>query len=182
MTQAKSGNIEMVQWLQQQYSAAVNDYAMKGAAALVRLLCAYLHSQQLESELSEDACNAAAQHGHVETLVWLFQQGYLWSVDNLRRSAAQGGSIPLMRYLQQQGIVSTVAQLTNMLRCAGAHNRLQAAQWLRQQGADWPAALNIRMDMEWGDAVLAWARAEGCTAPVMGQHSGTHQAVQWQQW
>jgi hypothetical protein len=64
--------------------------------------------------------------------------------------------------------VSTVAQLTDMLRYAGAHNHLRAAQWLRQHGADWPAALNCHVDVEWEDDVLEWARAEGCTAPVMG--------------
>jgi hypothetical protein len=47
----------------------------------------------------------------------------------------------MLRYLQQEGIVFTVERLTEMLLHAGAHNKLAAVQWLRQQGAEWPATL-----------------------------------------
>jgi hypothetical protein len=40
-------------------------------------------------------------------------------------------------YLQQQGIVFTLAKLTDMLSIAGAYNKPAAAKWLRQQGAEW---------------------------------------------
>jgi hypothetical protein len=71
----------------------------KGLQALARLLCAltYTRSSLKMNYPKTHACNAAAQHGHVETLDWLVQHGYPWSVDRLRRSAAQGGSISLMR-------------------------------------------------------------------------------------
>jgi hypothetical protein len=59
---------------------------------------------------------------------------------------------------------------TEALRIAGAYDQLQSAQWLRQYGAEWPTALshgigpNIR---QWSDAALIWARAQGCTAPIL---------------
>jgi hypothetical protein len=83
----------------------------------------------------------------------------------MRRSAAQGGSIAVMQCLQQQGVVSSAAQLTRMLQITGAHKHVHAAQWLRQQGAEWPAVLGEGKSSWTGDT-LAWARAEGCTSPT----------------
>jgi hypothetical protein len=41
-------------------------------------------------------------------------------------------------------------------------------------GAEWPAELNCgHVDMQWEDDVLAWARAEGCTAPLIGYYSSS---------
>jgi hypothetical protein len=80
--------------------------------------------------------------------------------------AAQGGSIAVMQYLIQEGIASTAAQLTKMLLEAGLSRRLQAAQWLRQQGAQWPTKLRNTVGFTWQGEVLAWARAEGCTSPT----------------
>jgi hypothetical protein len=55
--------------------------------------------------------------------------------------------------------------LTEALKYTGTHNQLQAAQWLRQRGAQWPAVLCNGYG-EWTGVVLAWARAEGCTSPT----------------
>jgi hypothetical protein len=61
---------------------------------------------------------------------------------------------------------ATGESLTAMLNAAGSHGHLAAAQWLRQQGAAWPAVLRVNRDYWWSGAVLAWARAEGCTSPT----------------
>jgi hypothetical protein len=78
--------------------------------------------------------------------------------------AAQGGSVDVLAYLQQQGLF-TSRMLRQMLRIAGAHSKLAAAKWLRQQGAQWPAVLCWK-EMVWSDDKLEWARAEGCTSPT----------------
>jgi hypothetical protein len=83
-----------------------------------------------------------------------------WDTDMVCSSAAMGGSVDVMVYLQQQGIQFTADVLKDMLDHAGVHNKLAATQWLRQQGAEWPAVLRA-----WPGEVLAWARAEGCTSP-----------------
>jgi hypothetical protein len=49
--------------------------------------------------------------------------------------------------------------LTNALDCAGRFDALAAAQWLREQGAEWPAGFMQRLRR---GAVLKWAIAEGC--------------------
>jgi hypothetical protein len=61
--------------------------------------------------------------------------------------------------------------LSSMLNAAGANDHLATAQWLRQQGAEWPSALLFTSVcgwdwVEWSGETLAWARAEGCTSPT----------------
>jgi hypothetical protein len=40
-------------------------------------------------------------------------------------------------------------ELTEMLLIAGCGNYVALAQWLRQQGAEWPAALSWQGGEEW---------------------------------
>jgi hypothetical protein len=79
-----------------------------------------------------------------------------------------------MAYLQQQseGVEWNAKLMTDMLNNAGASNKLAAAKWLRQQGAEWPDRLH---DSDyayssnkgiWSGEVLQWARDEGCTSPI----------------
>eukprot|EP00953_Heterococcus_sp_UTEX-ZZ885_P016771 9409-Heterococcus_DN1.PRE.3 len=63
----------------------------------------------------------------------------------------------------QRGFLTSTALLTQTLDVDACHNKLAAAQWLREQGAEWPTALSLRY---WKGEVLAWARAEGCTTPI----------------
>eukprot|EP00953_Heterococcus_sp_UTEX-ZZ885_P003743 2536-Heterococcus_DN1.PRE.4 len=161
---AGSGNIELVQWIQQKLRGRMFDDAMYAAACRGQTaMCQYLHSQQCPWE--EEASIAAAHVGHVETLVWLQEHGRPYNDDNVLTTAAQGGSIAVMEYLLQHRVVPTPAKLTDMLNRAGAYDHLQAAQWLRRQGAEWPAKLmNLFRRCSWQGELLAWARAEGCTS------------------
>jgi hypothetical protein len=69
--------------------------------------------------------------------------------------------------LAQRRLLDDVELLTNAFRFAGAWHKLAVAQWLRQQGAEWPDLLQAE-GLEWSDELLAWAQAEGCTAPTEG--------------
>jgi hypothetical protein len=42
---------------------------------------------------------------------------------------------------------------------------MAAAQWLRQQGAEWPAVLG-KFHIKWSGTLLQWARREGCTSEL----------------
>jgi hypothetical protein len=53
--------------------------------------------------------------------------------------------------------------LWQVLRSAGAHGHLAAAQWVRQQGALWPATL-VFEERRWTGSVLLWGRQQGCPA------------------
>jgi hypothetical protein len=70
-------------------------------------LCAYLHAEQCPWNAL--ICDAAARNGHTSTLRWLREHGCPWHSDGVRQAAAQGGSIDVLMYLQQQGIVFTTA-------------------------------------------------------------------------
>jgi hypothetical protein len=125
-------------------------------------MCAYLHSEHCP--WSDFTCVTAVVNGYSDTLRWLHEHGCEWHADLIHLAAAWSGSVDTMVCLQQQGLVLTAEMLTDMLNTAGAENKLAAAQWLRQQGAEWPAVL--RHCNQWPDNTLLWARAEGCTSPT----------------
>jgi hypothetical protein len=77
-------------------------------------------------------------------------------------TAAENGDVPILDYVQDCEPASA-AQLTEMLNTAASHHHLAAAQWLRQQGAEWPAVLQFGRE-SWDTGVLQWARDEGCTS------------------
>jgi hypothetical protein len=161
---ASSGNIEMTAWVMQQPDIGRGPQAMYSAAARGHTaMCAFLRSEG--SPWHKLACCAAAEGAHADTLRWLHEHGCPWIPNGVYLSAAKGGSIDALSYLQQQGIEFTAERLTAMLLRAGAYSKLAAAQWLRQQGAEWPDVLNVD-NAEWSGEVLAWARAAGCTSPV----------------
>jgi hypothetical protein len=85
--------------------------------------------------------------------------------------AARCSDIQLLDYMIEQGEVFDAELLTDLLAYAGSCDRLEAAQWLRKHGADWPIVLRdttaIKGDgQQWSDTLIAWARAEGCDAPL----------------
>jgi hypothetical protein len=96
--------------------------------------CVYLLQQQQQQHLllDESACLSAIKGGHVDTLRCLREHGCPWDATIIRRNVAQKGSIAMMEYLQQQGLLATAAQLKTMLNIAAANNKLAAAQWLRE--------------------------------------------------
>jgi hypothetical protein len=86
-------------------------------------------------------------------------------VEEVCVDAAEGGHIDAMQYLVLELALATPELLQEMLRAAGSWNRLVAAQWLRQQGAEWPDVLQYE-GIYWSAACLVWARRQGCTAPT----------------
>jgi hypothetical protein len=164
MEGAASGNeLAVVQFLRSQscpWSTVVfNQAAQRGHTEI----CAYLHSEQCP--WSSTTCTLAAACGHTSTLRWLREHGCPWQIEDVCLFTAAGDSVDVMVYLQQQGVLTDAALLTRMLNIAGAHNKLAAAKWLRDQGAAWPAALRWQ-PKQWSGETLTWARAEGCTSPT----------------
>jgi hypothetical protein len=134
-------------------------------------LCEYLYAN--DCGWSMGTCEAAADSGHANILCWLREHDCPWHEDRMHWLAAKGGSVDVMLYLQEEGIMFDAEMLRDMLRAAGAHNKLAAAQWLRQRGAEWPTVLFGRRlydEVPWSGDVLLWARAEGCTSPTEFPH------------
>jgi hypothetical protein len=65
----------------------------------------------------------------------------------------------VLQYLAEQCDSFTSKKLQEMLNAAGAYGKLDAAVWLRQQGAEWPAVLKFTWKVWEGDT-LAWAVQE----------------------
>jgi hypothetical protein len=132
-------------------------------------ICAYLQAEHCP--WSAMTCHMAAIKGHHSILQWLCEHGCPWDY-TLWASAAQGGSIDVIAYLQQQqqqqvtptAATHTAELQTMLLRIAGAYSKLAVVKWLRQQGAEWPTLLHWLQP--WSGDALAWARAEGCTSPI----------------
>jgi hypothetical protein len=155
-----SGSIELTAWVKQQPDVVCNQDTMNTAARKgFTAVCEYLYAEQCP--WSAQTCFCAAVDGHVDTLRWLHENGCPWNAAHTCEAAAAGGSIDVIEYVVQQGIVFTPELLTVMLNAAG--NKLAAAQWLRQQGAEWPDLLYYLIS-RWSGETLEWARAEGCTS------------------
>jgi hypothetical protein len=147
---AQSGNVELMAWV---FSIA----ASKGHKAI----CKFLYAQQCPWDAN--STSSAARSGHVKVLHSLMHNGCPCDARELCLSAAKGGSVQVLIYLQQQGMFRGVPMLTHLLSRAGAFSKLAAAQWLREQGAEWPTVLR---HSRWSDEVLKWAIAEGFTLPT----------------
>jgi hypothetical protein len=107
----------------------------------------------------------AAFSGNVDLLRWLCDNGCPWDADLLCLDTAESGSVEILKHLQRMGLLTSTAKLTDMLNDAGQHNKLAAAKWLREQCAEWPTV--FRKWYHCSDEVLAWARNEGCTSPII---------------
>jgi hypothetical protein len=163
-TAVSSGSVEVAAWVKQQEGVAVTSLAMAEAAKHgYTAVCEYLLEQQCPCDTR--ACWLAAHNDHMHTLRWLREHGCPMPAQ-IHVAAAESGSVEVMAYLRAEGLLADARKLTCMLNCTGAHNQLAAAQWLRAQGAEWPARLRYMGAMPWSLMALAWARAEGCRSPT----------------
>jgi hypothetical protein len=155
---AESGRIEMMVYARQ-LGCELNARVMQVAADNGRLpMCQYLHSE--ECAWDTEAPKWAAFSGHIDMLRWLREQGCPWIDVEVCTMAVKSGHTEVMHFLLYDLALATPELLHEMLDTAGVEKQLVAAQWLRQQGAEWPADL-----YEWSEECLAWARQQGCTAP-----------------
>jgi hypothetical protein len=168
---AEGGSIKALEWLQQQRVVFASGSMLKAAESDNLQLCKWLHAAQCP--LDESVYFYAAGNCNLELLNWLFDVGCPYNlVDffDFMSGMKDCYLMPVLHCLQQHGVFDSVAALTLALNHAGAHNNsLAAAQWLRQQGAEWPAELYSEQECNegpWCGDTLEWARAEGCTAPV----------------
>jgi hypothetical protein len=159
---ASSGSLELLAWLKQTgHSFTIT--AMRSAASKGHVhVLAFLRTAGCMWDSSATA--AAARGDHLPVLQWLRQRGCPYSVDSACAQAALGGSISVMAALVAETPATVTAQrLTAMLQAAGLAGKLKAAQWLLQQGADWPTVLCYGAQ-PWPRSTVKWAREQGCTA------------------
>jgi hypothetical protein len=162
---ASSGSIEVVDWLRLQQGFQMSADMVSWAAGSGQIAM-ITHLRSLGCEWDEYACTQAVPRGRLDTLRWLREQGCPWFADAICFEAAALGRTDTLDYIIEQGEVLSAAVLTQALNTAAMDSRLQAAQWLKQHGAQWPAELGNDNYDQWSGEVLAWARANGCTSPL----------------
>jgi hypothetical protein len=148
------GNVDVLNWLKEQgVSFPTSTWNCVAANKQNPLqVVQFLHAEGVE--WTAECCEKAAAAGNVEVLRFMHEHDCPWNRAAVRTAAAQSGSIEVMSYLQQEGLLYTVPKLTEMLKVAASHNNLEASKC--QQGAAWPSTLQT------SGKVLAWAKAEGC--------------------
>jgi Ankyrin repeats (3 copies) len=166
---ARSGNIEVVEWLRQQQGIRFGATALAAAAYAGHIpMCAHLRS--IGCDWDANTCYHAVLCNHIETLRWLRDNGCAWDLKRVCMCAAVNGFTNILEYILEyileQGEVLDAQLLAIAMNHAGCGGQLQAAQWLRQHGARWPDLLGYDEHDRWSDGMIAWARAEGCTAPI----------------
>jgi hypothetical protein len=116
------------------------------------------------------ACEAAARGGHLEVVLqFLHESGCVCDDTSILYETV---NVDILQYLWEQGlqqVATAAAQLSDVLSYAGSCNKLDIAKWVRQHGAQWPDVLQDIDGFPWHDSMVAWARAEGCTAPTYWQ-------------
>jgi uncharacterized metal-binding protein len=162
---ASGGSIAVVDWLRQQQGIVLDAEVMSSAVSTGQLaMCKYLHAAGCAWDAS--ACTYAAIYGAIEVLQWLRENGCPWDSSAVCKLAAYYGFPAILDCVIEQGEVLDAELLTEALNGAGAYGKLQAAQWLKEHGAEWPVVLKHSDGRQWSGESLAWARAEGCTSPV----------------
>jgi hypothetical protein len=164
---ARSGRYSVMKWLQQQPDISLSVRTVTAAARAGKIsMCKYLLEQQCPCD--DSVCEAAAANGHLNVLRWLHEKGgYSCAAKSVSLAAARSGSIKVMQYTLKecQRWSWTPVLTSDMLNVAGVYGQLEAAEWLRSQGAKWPDVLN-KYGKQWPGVTLMWARSKGCTSPI----------------
>jgi hypothetical protein len=167
--------VPLMMWLKEQHVELYPMLMLHAAEHGHLNMCRYLVDQG--GQLTKKACKHAARGGHTETLRWLLAQGCPYKVSSISRGAASSGSIGVLTCVLELGaVIITAPVMTSMLNTASAFGHIEAAEWLREQGAVWPEVLVDEhasyaspervQRRQWSGAVLQWARQEGCVSPV----------------
>eukprot|EP00953_Heterococcus_sp_UTEX-ZZ885_P022031 12241-Heterococcus_DN1.PRE.1 len=137
----QTGAAALADWLLEENHIQLSPSLMCTAAEHGQLaMCQYLRGRGCEWDVS--MCSRScyyADHGAV--LRWLHGSGCPWDIEEVALNAAICGSVDILEYVFQQGVLHEGDELCELLAAAGAQSNLAAAVWLRQHGADWPPAL-----------------------------------------
>jgi hypothetical protein len=177
---AASGSVDLLAWLELNRclrDAVDRDVGLAGAIGAgqldsVRYLCIR------DNTAGEVQLLLAARRGHAALVEFLHKEGcslYAEGVDS-GLEAARSGSVAVLAYIhahEPEAFTKTNA-LKDMLHCCMRLNHLDAAKWLREQGAPWPNTLWFFDDADeylvnstdlmqtCSLEMLQWAIAAGC--------------------
>jgi hypothetical protein len=159
----KSNSVGTLQWLQGRGEQFTEDHFCRAAQHSSMAVMHFLYANGCRPTTAVMLAAAACQSA--EPLQWLLSNtSHGLNAHKASLAAACGGSVEVLQFLQPLAQWSP-QMLTELLQAAGAHKRLAAAKWFRQQGAAWPALLQYNCK-KWDGECLDWARDEGCSSPT----------------
>jgi hypothetical protein len=173
---AESGNVSLMHWLVREQGAQCGPTTMLAAASSTastagnRLaMCKYLH-YSIGCAWGRGVMNAVALRGDLELLKWLRSAGCPMVAHDATIAAVRSDNPAVLEFvLNQLAQPRTAEQLTVLLNVAGACDKLNTAQWLKQNySVQWPAVLKWPTTTEnhWSGSTLSWARQLGCASPL----------------
>jgi hypothetical protein len=118
--------------------------------------CQYLVAEQCPSD--EKACTEAANGGHMQIVRLLHESGCPWHPGNLRRLAAEAGSVELLQYLKQQGCTST----KDVMKIAAERGHTHICQYLHAEQSRWHPRACINAAQAGHVDTLRWLHEQGC--------------------
>jgi hypothetical protein len=160
---AISSGLEVSRWTFKRWSQAEvlckHSLEPQQVMALLRL-----HGVPWATEL----CEVAAHYCKLSLLQWLRASSCPWQNEHVLMQASRGGSVAVLEWLQTVVAPWSAAVKSQMLNTAGWSDKLEAAKWLRAQGADWPEAFasshvhhGITIQQCWSLSAVQWAIASG---------------------
>jgi hypothetical protein len=169
---AQGGHIPTLQWLQQDELLWEPRQPSGQPSACLCYIAAqhdhmdaviWLHAQGFA--LGPRACEAAAAVGNAQLLRWLHEHGAEWNAETIVEAAAeQGGSVEVLKFLHEKAVGQwDPAEVTRLLFIAGKHGNLAAAQWLYSLGGALPAQLWDAYECWPHLCTLQWAIESGAS-------------------
>ena len=123
----------------------------------------------------------AAEHGHVEVMKWLKEQGVNVSLKYDIILAARGGSVEAMRWLAEQGADVTARgdDGRTLIFESASFGHVEAMKWLKEQGLDINAKNNggsvpMHSAAMWGRVdAMKWLKEQGVDLDVKNNEGTT---------
>jgi hypothetical protein len=183
---ARSGNVEMLMWLSDEWRCEFDESTCAGAAEAGHLgALIYISGENCEWDPDTIAC-CAARSENIDVMKWLVEQEdhYVTIDADVMTAAAQVGNVKMCEYLR------SIDCDWNAEACTGAIQvgRLYMLRWLRENGCPWDVPAVCVSAAYFGDAdILDFVIEQGevldARLLTMTLHAaGLHNRLQVAQW
>jgi len=179
---ARARHHSIVLWLHIFKGAPITSVVLESAAEAGNLYeLTYLVEEASPSViLNSRLINCAAKEGHLDTLHWLQDRGFMNCTSEALELAAEGGYLQVLEWLYRLGLDFT----EDTLNIAASRGHFEVVQWLHHHGA---TCTTWAMDAAAANGhihVLKWLhenRTEGCTNDAMDSASsnGELAVIKW---
>lgn len=164
---AESGNLEVLQWVEQKYGL-VWDEKLFAKSVAAGCLPALKWLREKGCPWSKRACAKAAESGNLQLLKWLRHQGCKWDEETCCK-AAEHGHLCVLQYAVEHDCP------WDKWTCAAAawSGQLQTLQYARQQGCPWDNHTYYNASANKQTHIIEWLNEAGCprdVAAAVGVH------------